>query len=836
MTWARPGLGCGRVGTSRARIGRAAELGFVPSRGVRAAIAASLRVVCFGLLGTCAAVGFVSRRAGAAGTTRLAWFGLAWFGCLAAVGRAQAPSGYSTEAAPLLARYCGACHNPAKARGGVDISRFGIEAAFAVDGATGRKILENVEGGAMPPEDAPQPTPAEQATLVAALQAAVSRAGCVLNPDPGRVTLRRLNRSEYNNTIRDLFGMDLRPADDFPSDDVGYGFDNNGDVLSLPPLLMERYLAAAEAVTEQAIIADDRPRGPTRRWKPDQYGRPGKNGQPEGDTGYWLMSTNAEAILDGALARPGTYLVRIRAYGHPAGPDLPRLEVRVDGHPAHHFDVKAQSDAPEVYEARVKVKRGGGKLSVAFTNDAWYPDHPDPSRRDRNLALETVEVVGPLYQLPDHPPESHARILFRRPGPLNRREVAREILARFATRAYRRPATAAEVDRLVGLVELAEKGGDRFERGIQLAVQAILVSPHFLFRVELEQRPGAVRPLTDLELASRLSYFLWSSMPDDELLNLAIRKQLRAGGNLDAQVARMLRDPKAEALVEDFSGQWLQTRNLKIASPDRDRFGQFDEPLRQAMRREVELSFAAVLREGRPITDFLHADYTFLNERLARHYGIVGVVGDQFRRVPLADRNRGGVVTMASTLTVTSNPTRTSPVKRGKWILEEILGTPPPAPPPGVSDLPDAEEGGKPRSVRERLERHRRNPDCASCHNRMDPLGFGLENFDAVGAYRAQDEGKSIDASGVLPTGPAFRGPVELKAVLLSKQVAFSRCFAEKLMTYALGRGLEASDRCAVEQMAARAMLGGGQVGRFVAEIVHSDAFGKTNAGRAGGN
>ena len=748
---------------------------------------------------------------------------------------AQPPSAFATEAAPILAKYCGACHNPTKAKGGVSVAGFGIEAAFAVDSKTGRKILDNVEGGAMPPDDAPPIPPAELAKLVAHLQSAVSKAGCALNPDPGRVTLRRLNRVEYNNTIRDLIGVDFRPAEDFPSDDVGYGFDNIGDVLSLPPLLLEKYLAAAEAVSENAILADDRPRGPSRFWKPDRYGKPGKNGHSMGETGFWLMNTNADAAIEGAFPQPGNYLIRIRAFGQLAGPEAPKLEVQVDGKTAQRFFVKVEADAPQVYEASVRIKRRGSQLAIAFTNDAWFPDHPDQTHRDRNLALETVEVVGPLYHYPDHLPESHTRIIPRRPGPLNHRQVAREALTRFASRAYRRPVTESELNRLVGLVEQVEQGGDRFERGMQLAVQAVLVSPHFLFRVELEQRPGVVRPLTDLELASRLSYFLWSSLPDDELFTLATRRQLRSGGNLDAQVARMLRDPKAGALVENFAGQWLQTRNLKLASPDRGLFPTFDEPLRAAMAQEVEMFFAAVLRDNRPITDLLHADYTFLNDRLAQHYGIPGVTGSEFRRVKLTDPRRGGVVTMASTLTVTSNPTRTSPVKRGKWVLEEILGTPPPPPPPGVSDLPDTKEGGKPASVRARLEQHRSNPDCASCHARLDPLGFGLENFDAVGALRDGDGGQPIDASGVLPNGPSFTGPVELKAVLLTRQSAFARCFTEKLMTYALGRGVEDADRCVVDAIAARVMSNGGQVGGVIAAIVHADAFQQTNATNSGG-
>ncbi len=756
--------------------------------------------------------------------------GFAWASLPSTQAQGQVTSKYGAEVAPVLAKYCAGCHNLTKVKGGIDLSPFAVEAGFAVHQKVGRKILENVESGAMPPDDAPQIPPSEQAKLVAALQSVVSKAGCVMSPDPGKVTLRRLNRVEYNNTIRDLIGVDFKPADDFPSDDVGYGFDNIGDVLSLPPMLMEKYLAAAEEVSENAILADDRPRGPTHRWKPENFGTPGTSWTIDDETGFFLMTSELETFMDGAFPKVGQYLVRARAFGQQAGSEAPKMEIRVDGRAAHTFFVKAEVESPQVYEAKVKVKRGGAKLSVAFTNDAWYPDSPDVGHRDRNLAIEFVEVVGPLYHLPDHLPESHSRILFRRPGLLNQREVAHDILAKFATRAYRRPATENEINRLVNLVEMVTKSGDRFERGIQLAVEAVLVSPHFLFRVELEQRPGAVRLLTDLELASRLSYFLWSSMPDDELLGLASKKQLRVGANLDLQVARMLKDPKASALVENFSGQWLQTRNLKNVNPDGEQFKQFDEPLRQAMRREVELFFAAVLRDGRPLTDFLHADYTFLNERLAKHYGINGISGEPFRRVALTDRRRGGVVTMASTLTVTSNPNRTSPVKRGKWILEEIFGTPPPSPPPGVSDLPDNEEGQKPASVRARLEAHRSKAECASCHARMDPLGFALENFDAVGAFRDQDEGQAIDSSGILPNGPSFRGPVELKAVLLTKQVDFARCFTEKLMTYALGRGLEEADRCSVEKMADRVMLGGGQIARVVSEIVHADAFQKTSA------
>ena len=742
---------------------------------------------------------------------------------------AAGPSAYPTQVLPILAKYCVGCHGETKPKHGLNLASYSTEAAVLKDLKTWQKVLENVEGGAMPPDDQPQLSEAESAQVTQYLQSLLSKANCKTTPDPGRVTLRRLNREEYNNTIRDLVGVDFRPADDFPSDDVGYGFDNIGDVLTLPPLLMEKYLAAAEAIAIEAILADDQPRGPIRRFKADTIGN-AKSGHPDGESGFWLMFTSGEVGVDHAFPRSGNYILRARAFGQQAGPDLPKLEFLIDGKSAHSFDVKAEAESPAVFEAKVKIKLPVSRFAAAFTNDAYFPDEPDHARRDRNLAIDYIEVVGPLYSLPNDLPDSHRKIIFRRPNHLNRREVAREVLQRFATRAFRRPVTAGEVDRLLTLFDLALKDGDRFEKGIQLAMQAVLVSPHFLFRVEMETRLGAPRALSDLELASRLSYFLWSSMPDDTLLDLATKNQLRVGKNLDAQVARMLKDPKSREFVENFAGQWLQTRNLKLANPDRGRFQQFDEPLRFAMAREVDLFFAAVVHDDRPISDFLDADYTFLNERLAKHYGIEGVTGNEFRRVALTDRRRGGVVTMASTLTVTSNPTRTSPVKRGKWILEEILGTPPPPPPPNVADLPDDKKDVARGTIRTRLEKHRADPNCASCHARMDPLGFALENYDAIGSWRDQDGKLPVDASGTLPDGRSFVGPIELKAVLKAKLKPFARCLTEKLMTYALGRGLEYADHCVVEKVADSVLLEGGRFSRLVSAIVHSDPFQKRGA------
>jgi hypothetical protein len=574
---------------------------------------------------------------------------------------------------PFLSRYCANCHGPDRPKAGLNLETLRDDGTFRSRRGAWLRIREYIEGGLMPPEEVAQPPRAEVDRAIGSIKAMLSRDDCGKPPNPGRVTIRRLNRAEYNNTIRDLFGVDDRPADDFPADDVGYGFDNVGDVLSLPPLLMERYLTAAERVAGRVIVTN----------------------------------------------------------------------------PASAGSFK---------------------------------------------------------------PESHRRILFREPtSPGEYPDAARAILERLATRAYRRPVSPPELARLTGLVELALADGEGFERAIQLAVQAVLVSPHFLFRVELDSRPrglaparpspGPAEPIGDFEVASRLSYFLWSSMPDEELFRLAGERKLQSPEVVSAQARRMLLDPKARALVDNFGGQWLQIRNLKGFTPDRERFPHFDEPLREAMFRETELFLAEIIREDRSILDLLCADFTYLNERLARHYGIKGVVGPEFRRVRLEGPERGGLLTHASVLTVTSNPNRTSPVKRGRWVLEQILGSPPPPAPPDVTALKEDRAVESAVSMRRRMEQHRAQASCAVCHNRMDPLGFGLENFDGVGAWRDRDAGTQVDASGTLPSGESFRGPGELKAILKGRPREFARCLTEKMLTYALGRGLEESDRCAVDRI-----------------------------------
>jgi hypothetical protein len=601
--------------------------------------------------------------------------------------RAADDPDFARDVAPLLARYCTTCHGGAKPKGKLALDQFKDQDAALKSLKVWEDVADNLRSGDMPPPDKPRPSGAELEKVNAWLDRFVFTQQTAKR-DPGRVTLRRLNRAEYNNTVRDLLGVDFQPADDFPSDDVGYGFDNIGDVLSMSPLHMEKYLAAAEQIIEKAFASDES---------------------------------------------------RKRALG-----------TRVD-------------------------------------------------------------------------------VLAKKPG------SPREILRTFAERAYRRPVAPDELRRLLRLVEAGQRTGRSLEDGLKLAMQAVLVSPHFLFRVEADPDPNdpdGVRTLNDWELASRLSYFLWSSMPDEDLFEHARKGTLRKDGNLEAQVRRLLGDDKARALVENFAGQWLQLRNLKDFAPDPGLFPGFDDNLRQAMRRETELFFAHVMREDRGVLEFLDADYTFLNERLAKHYGIAGVAGEEFRRVELKDRNRGGLLTQASVLSVTSNPTRTSPVKRGKWILENILGTPPKDPPPGVPELKEGEQAQLTGSLRQRMEQHRANPNCAVCHQSMDALGFGFENFDAIGAWRTREGKHAIDPSGTLPNGQTFKGPAELKALLKARGDAFARCLADKLLTYALGRGTERTDRIFVAEISREAAGEKYRFSSLVIGIVKSDPFQKRRGKR----
>jgi hypothetical protein len=628
---------------------------------------------------------------------------------------------------------------------------------------------------------------------------------------------------EYNNTIRDLVGVDFNPADDFPADDIGYGFDNIGDVLSLSPLLLEKYLAAAEKILGAAIVTSGSTNGTTKRLQAAWLDSTAP-GDPYTGT-MRMLSREGEVYTTFQCLRPGEYILRARAFGQQAGPDPARMEFRVDNKMIKVFDVTAVERKPAIYESQIQLAAGNRRLGAAYINNYVNKNDPDPNNRDRNLIVDYLEIVGPLG--PQPLPESHKRIFFRTPTASNKAAVAREIIDRFARRAYRRPLSAAETKRLMRFYDSTADAGDDFESSVKLALQAVLVSPHFLFRGESQPQPDnikAVYPVDEFALASRLSYFLWSSMPDDELFKLAEQGKLRK--NLEVQTRRMLKDPKARALTENFAGQWLQIRNLATVTPDSKEFPGFDDALRQSMAQETELFFTDIVQRDRSVLEFLTADYTFVNERLAQHYGIKNVRGDEFQRVSQKGTRRGGLLTQASFLTVTSNATRTSPVKRGKWVLENILGTPPPPPPPDVPPFPEGHEAAVSGTLRQRMERHRTDPVCSSCHSRMDPIGFGFENFDAIGAWREQDGKFPIDPSGQLAGGEVFRGPEDLKKILTTTQRdQFVRCLAGKMLTYGLGRGLEHYDQCAVDEIAKGMKAGGYRFSSLIMGVVNSVPF-----------
>ena len=656
--------------------------------------------------------------------------------------------------------------------------------------------------------------------------------------DPGRVTVRRLNRAEYNNTVRDLVGVDLRMADDFPADDAGYGFDNIGDVLSLPPILMEKYMSAADRIARAAIIARP-PFEPTLEKH--------LASRVKGEEGYF--SDGAFRITH-VFPAEAEYELQIRIVdsryrpkeGEPP-PPMPapaQMVVWLDTRQVGTFEVEADHYERGTFDLSLKTTASEHQVYAKFLSDGLegIPQKKDPAvkkllllenkKDERKLFVDNFVILGPFKVKPLPVTESHKRIMIcGDPDGRYQPKCARQILDKLVRRAYRRPVQEREIEALLRLVELVDQEGESFAQGIQQVLRAILVSSHFLFRIEQHPDPNNPRLFHEInphELAARLSYFLWSSMPDDELFLAAEKGELGAAERVERQVRRMLGKPNSRALVENFGGQWLQLRNLESVTPDPDRFPNFDHELRTAMLRETALFFETIVQEDRSVLDFLDAPFTFLNGRLADHYGIEDVTGDQFRRVKLDGGQRGGILTHGSILTVSSYPTRTSPILRGKWLLDNILGGSPPDPPAGISEL-NEEEVGLHGTLREQLEQHRSNPGCAACHMKMDALGFGLENYDAVGAWRTHDSGFPIDASGTLPGGKSFSGPYELRRILANEKKDFARRLTEKMLTYALGRGLERYDEPTIEEIVERLERDQYRFSRLIVEIANSKPF-----------
>ena len=647
-------------------------------------------------------------------------------------------------------------------------------------------------------------------------------------PNPGRPAIQRLNRAEYTNAIRDLLEVDIDGASLLPADDVSYGFDNIGDVLSVSTMLMERYLSAARKVTQLAI-GDSTMRSDTydvHRFlvQEDRI----SEDLPFGSRGG--MAIRHFFPLD------GDYVIQIRLKRDYSGEEIlgiherHQLDVLLDGARIKLFQVGGEQDTPGSnaeknpveyrrtadagLEVRFPAEAGKRLVGITFVKETTVPEGIFQPRlagietkfwRDNSLSVTRVSISGPYDAKGAGNIPSRRKIFTCRPaGSGDKEACAEQILSALARRAYRRPVTDADIQTLLSLYRQVQSS-QGFEAGIGMALRAILVSPEFLFRIERD--PADVAPdtayrISDLELASRLSFFLWSSIPDDQLLDLAEAGELKDPAVLEEQVGRMLDDSRSQALVNNFAGQWLYLRNMRLVTPEQSVFPTFDQNLRHAFQRETELFFESMLREDRSVMDLLTADYTFVNERLARHYQIPNIYGNHFRRVTLRDEHRRGLLGQGSILTVTSYANRTSPVLRGKWLLENILGTPPPPPPPNIPALKDSGQDGEALSVRERMEQHRANPACASCHEVMDPLGFALENFDGIGQWRTTSEANTpIDASGVLPDGTRFEGPVGLRELLVSRRQQFVTTVTERLLTYALGRGVENYDAPAVRKI-----------------------------------
>jgi hypothetical protein len=736
-----------------------------------------------------------------------------------------------------VGQYCAGCHNQkAKIAGvsfdGVDWSNPGASAEIL------EKALRKVRTGEMPPAGMPRPAAAVATSFTNWLEESLDRAAAG-HPNPGRPAIHRLNRAEYSNAIRDLLALDVKPGALLPVDDSGYGFDNIADVLSVSPALLERYMSVARVISREAVGDLTIKPADEEFFNERRGGRAARNERISDDLPF---DSTGGLSVQRYFPLDAEYVIRVRLGG---GDTAPAREVRLA--------IKAglrtigATYLRESAKAELAAPPGGRPGQAAFAGRGAGAPRP-PAQLDLRLdgarlklfpvpagpvgglpLVDRIVVSGPYNVTGRGDTPSRDKIFACHPTSSQDEEpCARTILTSLGRRAFRRPVTDADIKPLLAFYESGRREGD-FDRGIEKALRAMLVSPSFLFRIERDPAgaaPGASYRITDYELASRISFFLWSSIPDDQLLDLAAQGKLRDPEVLQQQVRRMMDDPRSEALVNNFAGQWLYLRNLEVAKPDPDVFPEFDESLRDAFKKETTLFFQNILREDHCVLELLDADYTFLNQRLAEHYGIPNVYGSQFRKVMLTDPNRGGLLGQGSVLTVTSPPNRTSVVQRGKWILETLLGTPPPPPPPDVPELKPHGKDGRLLSLREQMELHRANSVCAACHARMDPLGFALENYDGIGKWRAKEAGLPIDVSAKLPNGTVFEGPSGLKKILLTqRRDDFVSTAAAKLLMYALGRGLESYDMPAVRTISREAARDDFRMSALIAAVVKSVPF-----------
>jgi PAS domain-containing protein len=760
---------------------------------------------------------------------------------------------------------CVMCHNAKVKNGDLDLAQYKETVDFDTHREAWERVVSKVKTGEMPPAGMPKPPAADSTAVIGYLEGEFARQDREAKPDPGRVTARRLNKAEYNNTVRDLLGVDIAPAADFPADESAYGFDNIADALGMSPVLVEKYLHAAERSVRWAVFGPPKMKPamihyPTPVRINDVVTKPTL--PPDmfhyDETG---LSTRHSAHIVHRFPVDGEYEIQFTLNGHRPNQSMPaRPALYIDGKFVKEWEYDATDLEGQIVTVRTQVTAGEHLISATYLKNyhGLPPSYkgPEPSTREEVALIntrgkltekdietlrkygtkiktdrletridnrfESIDIGGPFTQ-PLGPSEASRKMVFVCGAKTT--SCAGQIVAQFARRAFRRPVGAAETAPFVKLYELARQAGDSFEEGVATALQGVMVSPHFLYRIERDPAGAEIAPVNPYELASRLSYFLWSSMPDEGLLTLAGQGKLREPAVLQAQVKRMLADGRSRALVENFVGQWLQYKNIDVVRPDVEKFPEFEDSLRLAMKRETELFFEDMFRKDGHVLETLDAGHTYVNERLARFYGIEGVTGPEFRRVDMRGTKRGGgVLAQGSVLTVSSYSTRTSPVLRGKWILENLLNAPPPPPPPGVPPLEDT-NAGPDATLRQQMEAHRKNAVCASCHSRMDPLGFGLENLNAVGAWRVKDGNAAVDASGQLPSGETFEGPAELKKLLLADKESYTKGLAEKLLTYAMGRGLERYDKPAIARIAAQTAAGEYKFSALALAVVNSLPF-----------
>jgi hypothetical protein len=757
----------------------------------------------------------------------------------------------------LLNRYCVSCHSAALRTAGlaldsIDVAKIGEKAEVW------EKVLGKLNARAMPPAGMPRPNKIEYNSLSSYLERALDQAA-EANPNPGRIVPHRLNRTEYANAIRDLIALDIDKKELLPADNSRYGFDNIGNVLTTSPLLMERYLSSAIKITRLAIG------DPVIALDSKLYTFPKYLKQEDRMSDALPFGSQGGVAIKHNFPLDGEYVIQVRLQknfrGYIRGIRRARqADIRLDGVKLGQFSIGGEHQgkssfiftsagtgelqqetyetrADDVLKVRFVAKAGPRLVGISFAREVTMPEGPfEPPLtqydfamyKGGNPAVRTVEVTGPYNATGVSETPSRRKIFSCYPTTSEEEDpCAAKILASLARRAYRRSVTDEDLQTLLGFYRTGHsKGG--FEAGVGAALERILVGPEFLFHIEADTKntkSARAYSVSDLELASRLSFFLWSSIPDDQLLRLAENNRLSEPKVLEEQVQRMLADPRSKALVNNFVGQWLQLRNMKVVRPDPDAFGYFDENLREGFQKETELFFESLMREDSSVLELLSADYTFINERLARHYQIPDVYGSHFRRVAVSDEARRGILGHGSVLTVTSYANRTSPVLRGKWVLENILGAAPPPPPPDIPELKERGEDGRVLSMREQMEQHRANPACVVCHAQMDPLGFALENFNGVGGWRTIDANTPIDASGVLPDGTRFEGPIGLRKVLLSRGEEFVTNVTEKLLTYALGRGAEYYDAPAIRKIVREAAPGNYRWSSLVTGIIKSTPF-----------